>query len=327
MTGSVGMRKLFSSAFKCGASLCLFGWFGCATVREPPPPAYWRELGAAYDQALRQAGEGVFPPSAGAAPEVVVYQGVAEIPADSRFADSLRRGYAVADLPRNTIHLPAWRWRQRADGARSPHRMLLHELAHLHLYRVTVFVLPPALAELAGVERLNTAPWWLHEGWAGYVEVADLVENRLVWPSLNRARARDLRRLMRAGRSLDPARLLTLDSMGKLDGGDYAVAWALVHWILHHPEPRRRDRNRQAWIEYLAACRRGFYPPEADPMAAFAAEFLDCRGSLIEDWRERWQRRLTHESRRAFLALFVAPMEEAEWVELWREEMATMLAE
>lgn len=250
---------------------------------------------------------------------VARYSRPTDVP-DLPFAVRLRRGDAVAELSTGTLHLPVWRDKDALDAPRSPWRMLRHELGHHHLHHALAFRLPPALAERFGVETLPTAPAWLQEGWAAHVEDAGLENGRLAPPPINRERARDLRRRLRARRGLDPLALLTRSEEYLVGAGDYAIAWGLAHWMLRRPDGQR----------YLEACRRAFYAEDADAWAEFAAEFVGADGQPVEDWRMRWRDRIVRESGLEFRRMFVEPRTEKEWSAAWRstllEEMNLGLA-
>ena len=297
---------------------------GCLAPRQRRSAIDWEAIVTRYDAAAMAYATPLFPPLDPAPVRVRLYRRRSEIPGGTLSAH-LRRGNAWADLSRNEVHLPVWRaGKTRDDDARAPLRMLRHELAHLHLHRATAFLLPPPMAALFGTDRLPTAPWWVHEGWAAHIEDAPLVDGRVQPPSVNLERLRELQRLIRSGRCPNPWDVLSKPASATGNSAEAAVAWGLVHALLYPVDTRKRAESRDLFGHYLRACRRGFYPDGEDPTAAFAAEFLDPQGRPAFDWWRRWDQRVTREGDAWFRRLFAGNLSDDDWAEAWREHMQSL---
>lgn len=289
---------------------------GCVSPRMAVAPTDWGREAERYGGAIGQYVRELMPDYTPETPQWVFYVRRGDVP-DGPWAATLRRGNALTDFARGEIHLPVWRMRDPPDAPRSPLRMLRHELGHWHLHRATGLPLPPGMAARVGMDRLPTAPWWLHEGFAAHVEDAGWNEGRLAPRPVNIERALDLRVLIRSRRC--PTPLAVIARTHRQGGGtpEYAVAWGLAHELL---PPARRDELRC----YLDACRRGFYPEETDAAARFSEEFLGPEGGFTADGEARWRDRLARESAREFHRLFVGPEPEKDWTAAWLRRMAAL---
>jgi hypothetical protein len=214
------------------------------------------------------------------------------------------------------IHVP---YAYAPDGSH-PSRVLFHEGTHQFVHTVINMRVPTALRGRipAEVDRLVSVPIWLNEGLATYMETARYDGDGLEIGRVNPNRLTQLQQMLR--RNVQPSVREVLERRyGQPFASEhYAVAWGLVYTLRHDWRKDAEALGRRNLIQYISACRNGFFH---SPTRDFAKEYL-AEGRLPGDFVLQWHARLGEKSREAF-EQYVVPSNltlEA-WEAAWRERI------
>lgn len=116
---------------------------------------------------------------------------------------------------------------------------------------------------------------------------------------------------------------LRLAASDRASSADYAVAWGLVHSLMHPRDPALQPQRRQSLQAHLLACKQGFF---ASPEREFPAQFAPS-GALGPEFEERWYAYIAAKSCEWFQGLFVGDGDRLNsWEAAWRMEISQIQA-
>lgn len=220
-------------------------------------------------------------------------------------------GLFLPDGP-GAIHLPYVR---APDGAH-PSRILFHEGTHQFVHTIVNMRVPSVLRGRIPeeVDRLVSVPIWLNEGLATYMETARYDGDGLEIGRVNANRLSQLQGMLRRNAHPSVREVVARRYGQPFYAEHYAVAWGLVYMLRHDWREDAQASGRRRLVEYITACRNGFYHA---PSRDFAEEFL-ATGRLPDDFVVQWHARLGEKSLAAFERLIVPSHQtfadwEAEW--------------
>lgn len=267
---------------------------GCAAMAPVPHHAQTPCTADAAASIVARASaflQGKFGAADVVAPEIVRYPDAAALRQALGFAPSDRTaGYY--DRAADRIHVAC-------SGNMPLDALLMHEATHRYLHRR--FSFRPRLTEKFSAQNpLPSVPPWLQEGLAAWMESnSDDAQMRV-----NTQRLAEFRQMMRRGGLPPLERVLAKGFDDPFRAADYAVAWALVWYLMQDA------RGIEGLAAYLDAASRGFFnDPEREypELVSGCADFSEfarawdkhvsdastLRGVLSdEDWQREWRKSL-----------------------------------
>lgn len=217
--------------------------------------------------------------------------------------------------PPATIHLPYLRILKVHPSA-----TLLHEGVHQFIDQAISFRVPSGVQNILppAKHRLMSAPVWLNEGFATYMEGMVTTEGRIEMGRINRNRLVHLQKLIRAGKCPPLKEVLERRYGETFTAKDYAVAWGIVYSLRHAPHANDQADRRTRLARYLGACRGAFY---TDPDTEFPRDFLPG-GEVVEDFNRRFATRIARLSLWTFEKIIV---EKDSTLDIWEEDWAARI--
>ncbi len=145
--------------------------------------------------------------------------------------------------------------------------VLRHETTHHYLQQV-----------------FGTLPRWLDEGIASYMETGTL-EDGPPATHIHVERLLEFRTLLKHNQV--PSLTDLFQQQSRFASPGYAVSWALIYAMLHHPDPDIQNRRRQALHRLLGTVGQ-------DPDTAYRAFFatLAAEKMDIPHWEANWHREI-----------------------------------
>lgn len=202
-------------------------------------------------------------------------------------------------------------------AGRHPSSIILHEGAHQYLADCFDFSVPERWRPALATARLQSVPWWLHEGFAAYMECAKISASGLHTGGVNQGRWGELRTLIRKQRCPPLRNVLAAMPLDLNRSPYYAVAWGLVHVLLETTGEEQAAAERRARLgRYLQRCRDGWDTDGVTELARHTA----ADAGWAEGFRRQWHRRVAEQAAAEFERCFIPPGETIEqWETRWRQ--------
>ncbi|MBN1256363.1 MAG: hypothetical protein JXA52_01520, partial [Planctomycetes bacterium] len=132
----------------------------------------------------------------------------------------------------------------------------------------------------------------------------------LVIGEINKDRLLDLQTRIRTGSYVPLEALFETDSPFAFGPAHYSTAWGVFYWFRHDDDREIQRKKRAILVEYMLACRNGFFE---NPGANFR-KFMKGKADLT------WQEHVRQRSREVFIELTIGKDGDlGKWEEVWKK--------
>lgn len=209
------------------------------------------------------------------------------------------------------IHLPFV-----MTGNIHPSQTLFHEGTHQFVHQAINYRIPFSIKSLWPKTHhiLDSTPVWLNEGLATYMETARYDGSEIEVGRVNAARLYHLQQMLEQGTCPTVKEVVSRRYGMPFGAEHYAVSWGLVYSMRHHWDKDMQRQNRQRFVHYIEAVRRGFFH---SVIHDFKKKFMDGDRAVM-DFDTKWRAYIGDASLEAFQKYLVPRGTKfAVWQEEW----------